>query len=789
MISNYFLYGFRNILKNKLISIIIVIGLSLSFLLVINLVIWVQNELTFDRFHINHNRIYRILTRTVSQGKEESTVALCQGHLPGLVSDIPQVEACVRILRSEAEIEYNNTRYAHFNMINTDSAFFRIFSFRLLYGNGDEVLKNPSNIAVTRSVANRLFGSENALGKIVKIFGQDFTVAGVLEDIPPNSHLNFDIMAGSNYRFIKELVDHSGNEFLTYVLLRENVNKKEVLGKIIERYSAFRKEFFKDPVSDAKTEGVAQSLTDIELHSDNIGFDVQHGNIKDIWLATGLIIFILVIAVFNFISLFLVTAESRLKEIGLRKISGATQVDLIIQFIGEALLISFTSLFISFTFLSGLSWPYFSQLTGKNLSLWKLADPLVIISLILLCLVIGVIAGAYPAVNLSRKSVSDVLKRSASKGFRMNPFIKGIVLIQFTIVMFLVTCMIGFYKQINYIRAKDLGFDKEHVMAIDGLTNPVIKRYKLIQQQLLQNSNIEKVCLAQGINVRDFSGQLLTRVGDKSSRILVRHTRTSPGFIDLFHLHLMGGRDFDSTLVTDYKNYILNEEAVKRLGFTGNPVDQPIVMHDTGLVIGVVKNFNFDSMHEPVEPLVITLENMRFGYIFVRLKPGFMKSDLDYITRIMRITDPMYNPEYQFVEDTFNSMYSHEQKTGKILDVVTYMSVILAFMGLLAITTFILLRKIKEIGIRKINGATRYEVLILLNIDNFKWIFYSFIISTPFAAFAIKGWLDSFAFKVAIGWLPFCFSGLIVMILSIATVSIISWKATGKNPVETLRYE
>jgi putative ABC transport system permease protein len=776
-------------MKNKSISIINVIGLSVSFMLLINLLVWVQNEFGFDRFHLRHDRIYRILTQTNEPGKEEQTTSLCQGHLPGLISDIPQIEQCIRLNRSEVDVEINNVRLTHFRILYADSAFFRVFTFGLLYGNENEIVNNPASIAVTNMIARRLFGEENAIGKVIKIDGKDCTIKGVLRDIPSNSHLQFDILSGFNKQYLNFLTDHSGNEFYTYVLLRDKINKQEVFSKIADRYSDFLKSYFKNEDSGTSYNAIPQMLTDIELHSDNIAFDVAHGNMKDIWLASGLIIFILLIAGLNFINLQMVSAESRLKEIGLRKIVGATRTDLIIQFIGEAFMISFFSLIIAMTFLSGLILPYFAQLTGKQLSLVSILDPAVIYLMIFICFFIGFMAGAYPAMYLSQKTIAEIVSRAGTKGLRINPFMKGLVLAQFTIVMFLITCMIGFYKQIDFIRSKDLGFNKEQVIALDGLSQSVIKKYKIVQHNLLQNDKVGMVCLAQGINVKDFSGQIISRVGVNSSKILTHHTRTSSGFLDIFQLKLAAGRDFDSTMVTDKKNFILNEAAIKSLGFDANPIDQPVVMWDTGLVIGVVKDFNFDSMHKPVEPLVITLEDLRWGYIFVRLKPGFRRSDLDFIGNTIRSVDPLYTLEYQFVDDSFNSMYQQENNIGKILNLAVYVSIIIAFMGLLAITTFIIIRKIKEIGIRKINGADRFEILFLLNRDYLRWISYSFLISTPFAVFALNTWLNNFAFKTHLGLITFILSGLIVLIISVCTVSIICWNAASKNPVETLRYE
>lgn len=784
---NYFSHAIRNLSKNKLISFVNIFGLSVSITLATLLIVYIKFELSYDKFHIKHDRIYRILTKSTKPGENPELLAICQGRLPGIIKDIPEIEHCARVYRSQCDIEANNRRYTSNPMIYADSTFFEIFSFRLLQGNPENILDDPHNVILSRSLALKIFNTLDITGKTVKCENTDYTIMGVLEDVPSDSHLQFQVICGFKPSQLKMLVEHSGLEFLTYVLLKPNTDHIAALDKISGMYGKYLSAFWKDTGSEFA--GVPQRLEDIELHSGNVVWDVPHGNLKNIWIATGLIAFILIIAVMNFINLETVAAESRLKDIAMRKIAGASRLDMINLYMGETIFTAVISGLLALMFLVSFSWPLTAVFTGKEIPDSLLFSPSIIASILILCLLIGLVAGTYPAVYLSRFSVTKVMKDTSLKGIKTNSLIRWLVLAQFIIVVFLVSALMIFYRQVQFIKDKDLGFDKEYVVDIHGLTSAVCKSYQSVKQELLRSEIIENVCLAQGINVDDLSGQYASAAGSGLKPGLVRHTRTSHGFVKTFRLNVLSGRDFESTMATDRKSYMINETAAKFLGFKGDPVGKPIVMYDTGMVIGVVKDFNFASLHNEIEPLLITLEQLSWGHLYVRLKSSHIQDGLDLISRTIKSVDPMYSLEYEFVDDIFTSMYADEKKMSKFLFISTFLSILLAFMGLMALTSLTILRRVKEIGIRKINGSRTNEVLILLNREYAGLIICSVLIGIPLSWFVMGNWLKGYAFTAGMPWWIFVLSGLIALSVSLLTVTLISWRAATRNPVESLRYE
>lgn len=787
MFRNYFSQSIRTLFRNRLISFINLFGLSVSLTLLTLLFAYLKFEYSYDKFHDKQDRISRILTKIVKPGEEAELHALCQGHLPDVIADIPGIDKTLRVYRSHCDLESDNKRWTNNPVIYADSTFFEIFSFKILRGNTAYVLRDPDGIVLCRSIATKIFNSIDILGKTIKCNDKYYRVEAVMEDVPSNSHLQFEVLCSLKGPLLRNMVEHSGLEFLTYILLKENVSNKSVFDKISEEYGKYLSEFWKE--SGFTYGAVIQKLTDIELHSGNIIWDVQHANINNILLATGLIGFIILVAVLNFINLETVSAEIRLKEIAVRKISGANQLDMIRRYMGETIFTAIISGLVAILLLAGFSWPVINSFTGKEITENLLFNPEVISCVLILCVIIGITAGIYPAIHLSKIPIIKVMKNSSSKGLRTNPFIKILVFAQFSIVIFLVSGLVIFYRQIEFIKDKDLGFNKEYVVAVNGLTPSVCRSYKSIRQELLREGVIDNVCLSQGINVSDLSGQYATAVGSGKDPILVRHTRTMHGFVNTFRLELLEGRDFDSTMSTDYKNYLINETAAKSLGFTGDPVGKPLVMNDTGLVIGVVKDFNFASLHNRIEPLIITLNELRRGYIFVRLKSSHVNDGLSIITNKIRSVDPMYSPDYEFVDDRFNSMYMDEAKMSKALFICTLISILLAFMGLVALTSFTILRRVKEIGIRKINGAETSEVLFMLNKEYAVLVVQSFFVATPISWLVMHKWLSGFAYRTEVPWWVFILSGFFALMVSFISVSIICWKEANRNPVETLKYE
>jgi putative ABC transport system permease protein len=683
-------------------------------------------------------------------------------------------------------MEFNNVRITQNQLIYADSTFFNLFSFKILSGNPVETLKDPSGLLICKSLALKAFNTLDVIGKSVKLDGREMTIRGVLDDIPSNSHLQFNMLCGSNNKTFRNYVQNSGNEFYTYILLKEKVDWKETLIKVCNAYSTFSSEYWKD--SDRKIEGMVQPLTDIELHSDNYAWDVPHGNIQNIYLAAALVLFILIVAIINVVNLFTVNAETHFKEVGVRKAFGATRNDIIKKYIIEAELITLLSLILALLIVESF-WPSFLNFIGKNINLSELLDIELCTGLIMLCVIIGLATGFYPALYLSRFSLIRMFKGPASDGGKISPLTKGMVISQFFIVSFLITCLFIFYRQMNFVKNKDLGFDKESIVAIDGLNRKSMNNYSGIKEELLQNSGIVSVCMAQGIADDEMSGQYLRRVGDKQEdNIIFKHTRTSEDFIKLFGIHIIEGRDFDKSFTYDKNNFILNETACKALGFQGSAIGQRIIMQDTGIVIGVVKDFNFSSLHNIIPPLVIT-SNTSWGKIYVKLKPSFIHEGIDLIQQTIKQIDPLYSLDYMFVDDTFGHMYIQEERISKMLFTSVMISIFLAIMGLVALTYFTIIRRIKEMGIRRVNGASIIEILILLNVEFVRWVVVAFVFALPAAWIVMHKWLESFAFKTQMDWWIFASSGFFILFTALITVSSICWRAATRNPVEALRYE
>jgi putative ABC transport system permease protein len=773
--------------KNRLTSFISILGLSIGLSLTVYLTLFIKHELSYDRFHAKHDRIYRLLGKLKAPGQEPEILAICQGRFPEIANNIPEVESYLRILCVEdIKMEFENVRSTHNNLLYADSTFFNLFSFKILSGNPVETLKNPSGLLICKTLALKAFNTLDVIGKSVKVDGREITIGCVLDDIPSNSHLQFNLLCGSNNKIFKDYVKNSGNEFFTYILLKERVDSKETLDKVCKAYTIFCDEYWKG--SDRKIEGLVQPLTDIELYSDNFVFDVQHGNIRNMYLAAALFLFILIVAIINVINLFTITAETHFKEAGVRKAFGASRRDIIKKYIIEAELITLLSLVVAM-FIVKSFWPSFLNFIGENIKVSEFLDIELCSGLVLLCVIIGLASGIYPALYLSRFSLVMMFKGPSSEGRKISPLTKGMVLSQFFIVSFLISCLFIFYRQMNFIKNKDLGFDKECIVAIDGLNRTSMNNYSGIKEKLLQNSGILNVSMAQGIADNEMSGQYLRKVGDKQEDYFItKHTRTTEDFIRLFGIQIIEGRDFDKSFSTDKENFIINETAGKMLGFTGSAIGQRIIMNDTGTVIGVVKDFNFSSLHNIIPPLVIT-SNTSWGKFYVKLKPSFIGEGLDLIQQTIKQFDPLYNLDYMFVDDTFERMYLQEEKISKMLFTAVMISILLAIMGLVALTYFTIIRRIKEVGIRKVNGASIIEILILLNMEFIRWVLASLVFALPAAWIVMHIWLESFAFKTEMSWWIYALSGFSILISALITVTCICWGAATRNPVEVLRHE
>ena len=788
MFRRNILITFRNLFRNKVSAIINIIGLSVCITLAIHLSLFVINELSYDRFHKNHDRIFRIQSELSSPGESTKLYAICQGQLPLVVNGIvPEVEACVRIYYNDIiTFEFNDKRFNNNHIIRVDSTFFDVFSFKLLSGNPHEDLSVKGNLFISQSLSLKVFGTADVVGKMITTKYKTYTIAGVFEDIPKNSHLQFDLLTGLSE--VENLVKHSGLEFLTYVELKQNVEKETALKKVCDKYDELTREFWKN--SGNKCRGHAQALTDIWLHSNNVRDDVPNGNINNIYIAGVLIAFILLIAIVNFINLAIIQAEDRAKEIGIRKMAGAINGNIQRQFMGEAFLIIVFSM-ITALILTALTKPVFNSLTGKLITLSFSTSVKLVLVIVILCSIIAIVAGSYPSFYLSKFPVTRIFKGVSPVGKKISTLSKVLVFLQFSIVIFLISDLLVFYKQMNFMRNSDMGFRMEQVVSITDQNGGIYKSYDAIKQTLLQNPGILNISLAQGIAAEEMSGQYARRCGNGDTKeILVKQNRTTHDFIKTFDIKLLEGRDFDINIPTDNNAFIINETAKKELNLPGDAIGQRLVLNeDTGNLIGVVKDYHFASLHDKIEPLFITLNKPNWGDIFIRLKPGYINEGLNFITRTLQKVDPHYILEYEFVDDHFNQQYKSDLKINRMTFYATFLSIFIALMGLVALASVTITKRTKEIGIRKVFGESVLGITKILLNDIIKWIILANVVALPVAYFFMQKWLLNFAYRINFPFAALLVAG--IMAVSIASLAIIYQvvKTAIRNPITALRYE
>ena len=788
MFRSYFLIAIRNLFKNKLSSAISILGLSVSIMLAVHLTIFVLNELSYDRFHHKHDRIFRILTEYTMSGENTATSAICQGQLPLVINGVvPDLETSVRIYEHEYEtIEFNDKRFPNNHLLHVDSTFFNVFSFKLLSGNPQKDLSIKQNLFISRSLALKVFGSIDATGRSIKMVDKNYNIAGVFDDIPRNSHLQFDMVTG--FAEVESLVLHSGLEFLTYVLLKENVDQTAALKKICVKYNELTKVFFKN--GNMKCVGHSQPLTDIWLHSANIRYDVIHGNINDIYIASVLVVFILLIAIVNFINLVVVKAEDRVKEIALRKLAGARTGDIQRQFMGETFLVIFISA-IAAVILVEVSQPVFNSIIGKTLSITGSFSLKLLFILVILSVIISIISGLYPAIYLSAFPVTRIFKGSSQVGKKTSTVSKFLVLFQFAVVIFLISSLLVFNKQMEFIKNKDLGFNKEQVADITDENGGIFKSFDAIKQALLQNPDILNVSLAQGIAAEHLSGQYAWWIekGEKKE-ILVKQDRTGYDFIQTFGMNLVEGRDFDIQMPADYRNFIINQTAKNELGLPENAIGQRLVLNeDTGELIGVVKDFHMASLHTKIEPLFITLNKLWFGHIYIKLKKGTIHESLSFIKTTIQKVDPHYVFEYDFVDDYFNRQYKSDEKVNKMVFYASILCILIALTGLIALASATTAKRTKEIGIRKVFGASATIIVQNLLNDLLKWVLLANIIAWPCAYFVMHKWLEDFAYRIHFPYIILLLAGLMAVLIATMAIIYEVVKNAVRNPITSLRYE
>ena len=790
MFRNYLKTAIRNLWKSKVFSFINIIGLALGLTCSLLIMLWVSDEYKVDAFHKNGSRLFSIFERQYRDGE----ISAFHGT-PGILADevkklMPEVEYATNHAWNELSTFEANNKILKQEGNYAGQDFFKMFSYPLLQGNAATALIAPSDIAVSRKMATAFFGSpEKAIGKTIRYQNQkDFKVSAVFEDLPQNSTARFDYIL-TWQTFLESngwAKEWTNNGPAAYIVLRKGTDTKAFEKKLSRFLDAYNKE--QNAHSYIRL-GI-QRYDDIYLHSN---FDKQGeltgGRIQYVKLFSIVAIFILLIACINFMNLTTARSLKRAKEIGIRKVVGALRFALIRQFIGEAMLFAIMAIIISILLVK-LLLPVFNQLTNKEIHL-PLNQPGFWLSLAGLLFITGFVSGSYPAFYLSAFKPIRVLKGTLKFSKTALWFRKGLVVFQFMLSIILIVGTIVVGKQVNYIQGVNLGYDRENLLYVP-LEGDLIDKYQLFKNQSLQLSGIKSITRMTDNPTQIENGTGGVQWDGKDPNLDIQFTQSAVGydFINTMHLQMKEGRDFSKDFATDSVGYILNESAVKTIGYK-DPIGKPLTFwQKKGTIIGIVKDFHFNSLHTKINPMVLRLgEKIGWGSALIRTEPGKTKEALASLEKVCKTLNPKFPFTYKFSDQEYDKLYRSEQVVGKLAKYFAFLAIFISCLGLLGLAIFTAQQRTKEFGIRKVLGATSMSLFNLLSKEFLLLVFVAMIIACPLAWLVMNNWLENYVYRVEIRWWMFVIAGAMAVVIALITVSFQALKTAVANPVKNLRTE
>ena len=799
MLKNYLKIALRQVRRQKGYAFINVSGLAIGIVCCLFILLFVRDEMSYDRFYENADRIVRLIedVHTVNQTLYQATSAPAMG--PNLLLDYPEVLHAVRFLRTDRLLQYGDLRFQESHIAFADSTVFEIFDFPLLRGDAKTALTAPYSVVLTASVARKYFGDEDPMGKTMTLENeQALTVTGVLRDLPGNTHLPFDILL--SFTTLEAMVTSNlqqnwgWNSYYTYLLLPEGYDPALLEGKLPDFLDRHIGEWL-------QSRGFSytlhlQPLTDIYLHSSRIGEPGPGGNVTYLYLFSSIAVFILLIACVNFMNLATAQSAARAKEVGLRKVVGAQRRQLAMQFLGESLLTSILALLLAIG-LFRLLLPLFNGLTGKALALDALWTGSTVFFVPGLLLLVGVVAGLYPALVLSGFRPALVLKgafRTSRRGVALR---KGLVVFQFAISIILIVGTAVVAVQLDYLRNQNLGFEPEQQLVIyfDG-DGQVQQQAETIKQVMRKHPAVISASMSSSVPGNGIWNNLLVHVDvapGQTQEAAIDNYAVDVDFIDQFGIEVVAGRGFSNDFATDATAaFVINEAAVQHFGWTTpeETLGKRFVRGDReGEIIGVVKDFNYRSLRQQVDPLFLWILPSWTAYLTLRVRTEDVTQAVADVERLWKDVAPQRPFTYTFLDDQFNQQYQAEEHFGKLFGYFALLAIFIACLGLFGLASFTAQERTREIGVRKVLGATVPQIIVLLSKD-FAWlVLLAFVVAAPVAYLAMEEWLTGFAYRTAISWWIFLIAGLAALGVAVLTISYQSIKAALANPVESLRYE
>ncbi|MDO3625682.1 ABC transporter permease [Mucilaginibacter sp. BT774] len=790
MIKNYLKVAWRNLVKNRTHTFINMAGLSVGLACSLLILLWVQNEADMDAFHKNGKYLYQVYEQQHYDNKVNG-----QYYTPGVLAAelkrvIPEVQYAANAVFYDEHNFKVGDKIIKLTGGSADADFFQMFSYPLLQGNVKNSLLTVSDISISQKMAEEFFGSAKAaMGKTVRIDNRkSFLVTSVFENVGANSSLKFDYLINWT-SFLEDnpwAKEWGNNTPYTYIQLRPDANPSLVDQKIRH----ILEKLDKDEKPGTFTQELAlQRFDQVYLHSNFKEGKIDGGRIEYVHLFGIVAIFILLIACINFMNLTTARSVKRAKEIGVRKAVGAIRSVLIKQFISESLLLTAIAVWFSLVIVAaGL--PLFNQITQKQIEL-PFQDVKFWAELLLITFVTGVVSGSYPALFLSSFNPVKVLKGTLKLDSGTTLFRKGLVVFQFVLSVVLIIGTLIISRQVSYIQSINLGFDRENMIYVP-LEGNLIKKYEVLKDEALRMPGIQSVTQSTSQPTQIASSTIGVDWDGKTPNTSISFTNIAVGydFIKTIKLKMKEGRDFEKGFATDTSAYIVNETAVKRFGYA-DPIGKSITMWGVkGKIIGVVKDFHFSSLHDQIKPLIIRYgENADYGFAVIRTMPGKTKEAIASLETITKQLNPDFQFTYTFSDDAYRKLYNNEQIVSKLSDGFAFLAIFISCLGLLGLAMFTAEQRLKEIGIRKVLGASVGSLFALLSSEFLVLVIIALVIATPVAWYAMDIWLRNFAYHEPMHWWTFALAGSIIILIALATVSIQSAKAALVNPIKSLRSE
>lgn len=789
MFRNYLSVAIRNIFRNKLFSFVNILGLACGMGSALLIFLWINDELRVNHFHERLSRIYSVMENQQYTDGRLFTFSSTPGPMaPFIKEKYPEIENASRFTWEVNELFqvgekafYEEGRYA-------EQDFLDMFSFTLLSGDHATALKDKSSIVISRTMAEKFFGKEDPLGKILVMNTKNsFTVTGVLKDIPKNSSLQFEYLLPFQFFWDENknwLDQWDNNNIRTYVMLRSGTD-------VVAFGNKFKNEV-KEHVEKTNVELFVYPFGETYLRGNFENGKQSGGRIEYVRIFFIVAVFVLVIACINFMNLATAQASKRAKEVGLRKVIGAFPAQLFRQFMGESFLTVIMSAGVAVVLVLILL-PGFNELAGKNLGLFLL-DARIVLIFAAVVIFTSLLAGSYPAIFISEYKPVEVLKGQLRSGTSAALFRKVLVIVQFALSIILIISTVVVFRQMNYMENKDIGFVRENIFYV-WMQGNMTEKFETVRTQLLASPGIESVTASSQlpIEIGNSTSGLVWEGKDPEERILFSNLNVDYEFIQTMKMEMVEGRPFDRGIVTDSVNYIVNETAASKFGFKNGTANQDLTMWERkGKIVGVVKDFNFGSLHSPIEPLVLRIPKVNqysFGCLLVRAKENQTEQALKSVENIWKQYATGYPFKYSFLNQDWENFYKTEGQRGKIFNALSVLSIFISCLGLFGLSAFSAERRTKELGIRKVLGASRPGLVSLLGKEFAVLVLIAALVGCPLGWYIMNAWLTNYAFHVEVGWISLVMAAAACMSVSLITVAYHSLKVSAANPAHSLRYE